>query len=222
MSIFNQCKVTCPICNKENDFTLWQSVNTEYNPEMKAKVLNGQVFCFTCPECGKRSGVEFSLLYHDMEKKLMIQYAADEETVKETCKSLDEIKKQEATLENPESKEYTYRIVLSKQKLSEKICLLEKGFDDRIVELMKMIVYSQLVKNSPELNINDFFFYAKEGDKYCFAISMEGEEWGEIPFDQELYNYVKDNIFDEAKAKDDYIVDFLWASDYLNNLKENK
>ena len=45
-------KVTCPGCGKEADFTVWDSVNTTLEPDLKEKVLTGDLFKFTCPECG--------------------------------------------------------------------------------------------------------------------------------------------------------------------------
>ena len=40
-------KVTCPGCGKEADFTVWDSVNTTLEPDLKEKVLTGDLFKFT-------------------------------------------------------------------------------------------------------------------------------------------------------------------------------
>jgi hypothetical protein len=35
MSQEEQVTIKCPFCGAENDFTIWHSINTELNPEMK-------------------------------------------------------------------------------------------------------------------------------------------------------------------------------------------
>lgn len=51
--------VTCPSCGKDSDFTVWESINTMLDPEMKAKVRDGSAFTFECPHCGAEVQVEY-------------------------------------------------------------------------------------------------------------------------------------------------------------------
>ncbi len=44
----------CPKCNQEHPFTVWQSINTTLDPEMKAAVLDRSALLFECPSCGKK------------------------------------------------------------------------------------------------------------------------------------------------------------------------
>ena len=41
-------KIKCPNCGKENDFVVWESVNTKLNPELKKDFLTRDIFtaCF--------------------------------------------------------------------------------------------------------------------------------------------------------------------------------
>jgi len=66
--------ITCPKCGKESDFMIWDSINTTIDPEMKDKVRTGEAFIFQCPNCGERTNVNYTTLYHQMEDNIMIYY----------------------------------------------------------------------------------------------------------------------------------------------------
>lgn len=74
MSSFINSKITCPNCKNEGGYTMWNSVNVDLNPELKLKVLDGSIFMWTCPHCGKEYKAPYPLLYHDMKNHFMIEY----------------------------------------------------------------------------------------------------------------------------------------------------
>ena len=76
MSSFRNVKITCPDCNTEGPYTIWDSVNVNLDPEMKSKVKDGSLFEWTCPNCGKTYNVPYSFLYHDMTNNFMVQFDA--------------------------------------------------------------------------------------------------------------------------------------------------
>ena len=77
MSSFRDIKINCPDCNTEGSYTIWDSVNVDLNPEMKSKVMNGSLFEWTCPNCGKTFNAPYSFLYHDMTHNFMVQFDAE-------------------------------------------------------------------------------------------------------------------------------------------------
>lgn len=79
MSKRKSVKITCPKCKKESDYQIWESINVQIDPDMKEKVLNGEAFLFKCPDCGEEVYVFYSVLYHDMQKKMMIYLLPDDE-----------------------------------------------------------------------------------------------------------------------------------------------
>ena len=79
MSLKNTQKIKCPDCGTEGEFTIWQSINTKLNPQAKEELLSGKLFAYTCPKCKKVHYVNYGLLYHQMEKQLMIYYAISKE-----------------------------------------------------------------------------------------------------------------------------------------------
>src|SRR5579859_2285891 len=72
MSIPKTTTVTCKQCGTEGAFTAWQSLNVTLNREEKTKLMSGALTKFVCPKCNWSADVVYPLLYHDMEKKLMI------------------------------------------------------------------------------------------------------------------------------------------------------
>lgn len=77
MSSFRNIKITCPACNTEGDYTVWDSVNVDLDPELRKKVMSGSIFSWVCPNCGKKYEVPYSFLYHDMTHSFMIQFDAE-------------------------------------------------------------------------------------------------------------------------------------------------
>lgn len=109
------------------------------NPEMKARVLNGSLFDFKCPNCGHEAKVIFPFVYHDMEKGLLFSLATDEENYDAVKKSFPTIIEdmEKEMYEEDHTCNYKFRIVTSHGQLVEKIKCFDAGYDDRLVELLK-------------------------------------------------------------------------------------
>ncbi|MBS1936697.1 MAG: hypothetical protein JSS84_02655 [Bacteroidetes bacterium] len=77
MSDFHLQTIPCPFCSHEQQTTVWSSVNSRDEKAMKllrAMLINR----FQCEACGKEAFMEADLLYHDMERKFLIQYVSQE------------------------------------------------------------------------------------------------------------------------------------------------
>ena len=59
---------TCPTCRNKGDFKMYDSVNVSLDPALREKVLSGEIFEWSCPQCGKAFSIRHDLLYHDMDK----------------------------------------------------------------------------------------------------------------------------------------------------------
>ena len=77
MSSFRNIKITCPACNMEGSYTIWDSVNVDLDPELKSKVMDGSLFKWVCPNCKKSFNAPYSFLYHDMTHNFMVQFNAE-------------------------------------------------------------------------------------------------------------------------------------------------
>ncbi len=147
MSRVEQTTLKCPECGNEQPFTYWQIVNVTSDPDLKKKVLDRTLFNLTCERCGYDAAVGHSLLYHDVEKQLVVflgEGAPDDSTsegmyVWSTFHS------------EPETR---FRLVSSIKELIEKILIWDAGLDDRVVEVVKLLLEEDdcsCVENGAEL-----------------------------------------------------------------------
>jgi len=74
MSSVNSIDVNCPFCGNKQKAALWSSINIGLNPDMKARLFQGDVNVLDCSACGKRSTLVAPLLYHDMDNGFCVQY----------------------------------------------------------------------------------------------------------------------------------------------------
>jgi hypothetical protein len=77
MSSFRNIKITCPACNSEGAYTVWDSVNVDLDPDLKSKVMDGSLFTWVCPNCKKSFNAPYSFLYHDMTHNFMVYFESE-------------------------------------------------------------------------------------------------------------------------------------------------
>jgi len=65
MSTGGNVDITCE-CGHQFEGWLWQSANVTASPDLRGKILAGQLNLVTCPSCERRFYVEIPFLYHDM------------------------------------------------------------------------------------------------------------------------------------------------------------
>jgi hypothetical protein len=131
--------IRCPACNAESPFTIWRSLNATLNPEAKQSLVAGELLRFTCPDCGAATQFVYPLLYHDMQRRLMVWMIPDENG-------------KPAEPDAPAPGEsvlgvvtgYTARVVSSPNELLEKILIFDAELDDLALEMFKIIIRLQV------------------------------------------------------------------------------
>ena len=203
MSLENKEIIKCPECGKENEFIVWQSLNGDLDPEAKQKLLDGTLFQFKCSGCGYESNVSYPTLYHDMSNQLMI-YFVKEEDVEETKKTFEPNSEFGFVMEG-----YRRRIVIDQNSLREKAIIFENGLDDRVVEIIKLIYFSNLRQSQPDAKVDVAYFMVAEGE---YQIHFLGETPMTAVVDASLYEKVAHDFADKIEnAEEDYIIDLGWA-----------
>ena len=124
-------KVVCRSCGKAHEIDFTGSVDVSASPELKQKVKSGEMFLWTCPECGRANLLGLPFLYHDPDEKLMILLT----TASIRSEGL------------PDG--YTGRIVHSVGELIEKINIFDSGLDDVVIEMCKYVTRHELGKDVP-------------------------------------------------------------------------
>ena len=164
--------IVCPGCGAESSFTVYDSVDGS-NVYLKEKVLDGSLFTFTCPSCGRKEQISYYMLYYDSGKRLMLSFLG----------GLDAGGPSPAAVFFREHGEllgqldYIQRIVNDQNSLREKVMIFERGWDDRIVEVIKVTYQKKIAEEHPELKL-DAIFYAQGKNKEDLLLFYSGGKVG--------------------------------------------
>ncbi len=160
--------ILCPGCGAESSFTVYDSVDGS-NRVLKEKVLDGSLFTFTCPRCGRKEQISYFMLYYDIGKKLMLSFLGGSEAAGSGPAAVFFAKHSEQLGQL----DYIKRIVNDQNALREKVMIFERGWDDRIVELIKVTYQKKIAEDHPELQL-DAIFYAQGKNKEDLLLFYSG------------------------------------------------
>ena len=143
MSICDKERIKCPACGEVSDLTVWQSITVSDSPDVKADLLKGKVNMFICNACGQKALFPAPVLYTDAEKKLVISFSP-QNTADARARVFEEIKKSSRNSgELKNYPDYNLRFVTAYNELLEKILIFDNGFNDKPIEVIKLLVLSQ-------------------------------------------------------------------------------
>ena len=129
----------CDSCGKEQVCKVWASINTQLDPELKLKLIDGTLNFFNCQNQNCWDTKRFvDILYHDMDKGLMIwlmQNYSSQNSINELANSLVNF----CDL----NQKRILRIVKTRTELIEKIMITDDGLDDRVIEVLKSVFVQQ-------------------------------------------------------------------------------
>ena len=117
----------CPTCGTAFDVQRHDLVNVKENPELKASVLNGDIFLQECPRCGRRHLVGGPLVYLDPDEGVLVMLSDKPLTLADTGG-------------------YTARLVSRAGDLVEKVKIFDAGLDDRAIEMCKYVTKQEAGK----------------------------------------------------------------------------
>ncbi|MCQ2497226.1 MAG: CpXC domain-containing protein [Lachnospiraceae bacterium] len=216
MSIKNERTIKCPKCGKEFKVNVWNSINLSENPELKEKVLSGEVFQATCDECKEVAFLEYNMLYHDDENDMMLHLVSgeltDQQVIDSYIKATDVLK--------IAREEYIMRITKSPEQLREKVYIFDQGLDDRAIEIMKLVILSK-IKNEVKADIEEIILRTEKDNEEpkMFLFRTSEKKVGSVPFIKELYEDIETKHFaDSPRGKSEYVVNFIWASEFMKDI----
>lgn len=154
--------MTCPVCGKTGDADLYSSVNVHENPELKEKVSSGELFVWTCPECGHKSVLRYPVLYHDPDEKVMVWLTFDEEAQQQAKRFFNSMES---------LNEYCGRLVDDTGSLIEKVHIFDAGLDDLAIEMCKYVIRQE---KGSDLSLKFVRMDGAEGD-LIFTYPKDGQ-----------------------------------------------
>lgn len=167
MSINKKISVVCPKCGALNELNVWSVITVSDSPDLKSDLLSGKLNMLNCVDCGCRALLPDTLLYHDEREKLLISFTPcggeelKEEMRERLKESYPELKK-EIDLDG-----YNLRFVTDYNSLLEKILVFDNGLNDKVCELIKLLILSQ----EPEkTDTRTAVFGKREGEELEFLV----------------------------------------------------
>ncbi len=144
-----QITMTCPSCGSPFRAEVWRIVDVGQVPELKRRLLRGQLNVATCPQCSRRTAVATTLAYHDPEKELFLILSPTELglTGEDYEKTIGQLTNRLLNSLPPEQRKgylFQPRMVFSMQSLTQEI-LRADGVSDEM--LNEQIQKSELVRD---------------------------------------------------------------------------
>lgn len=196
----NNYKIACPHCGTEQDVDIYESVNVHEEPRLRELLLNGKLNSTTCEKCNLSFRLDSVLLYHDSERGIMVHCIPAPDSThaalqKEFCSSM-----QSAEEMLPDDVEPPpVHLVFSRAELIERICLLEMGLDERVLEYVKYLIY---IRNSDSLDPLEIRLLLNPKDStedklYFVTQDLEtGKLVGMLEYDRDAYDALE-QMFDD-------------------------
>ena len=140
MSITAEAMAPCSKCGKKSEITIYRSINTAENPELKEKIRNGSLFIWECPECHQANLAKYETLYHDPGKKIMLWLMPSGD--------LSETQMQAIANHTKAMGGYRLRLVKDVGALMEKLLIFEAGLDDMAIEMCKYVTLMEMMSRN--------------------------------------------------------------------------
>ena len=153
------------------------------------------------------------MLYHSPDHELMIQCVMmdhDEHLALETFQAI-----QDGTFGQKYElgETYQYRVVRSLTQLREKALIFENNLDDKIIELMKLQILTQIRDADPDIIIEEIQADFPASGQIRFLVKIPENQMISIAFDQELYDRIKEKMLKKnaASGNMEFVVNREWA-----------
>ncbi|MDU9376401.1 hypothetical protein McpSp1_10150 [Methanocorpusculaceae archaeon Sp1] len=220
--ITEEDSIICPDCGHEQQITICPSVNVTTDPELREKVLSGEIFLFTCDECGCTGFAGHPFVYEDKETAGGFLIYLEPDCPDRIVGVDGDIADQVIYREKP------MRLVADLNALKEKIFIFEADLDDRVMELFKMLTLTKLSSDNPD-QVPDHLLFTKiqeseEGRQIVLAAFKENKYLGVLELPYSLYQtcVVTGGPIWDVPTVDCMAVDQEWIAERLKCCEEEE
>lgn len=189
--------IKCPQCGTPIEVVRPAIINVQNDPSYKAKVLTGELFHETCPNCGQEIQVVSRIAYHDMEKRMMIYFRPI--TSQEELKTFDYEAIRNAIEDNFKAPGYGIRVVTTVNELMEKIKIAEFGLNDGVIEIAKFVYFDIFVKQFDGIGVVNIY-YERRDDKNALIFFCDDGNTRSIVIDPKIYASIEKRFSEVVNA----------------------
>ena len=205
-------ETTCPFCGAKRNTTVYPVVNTQENPGVAKKVQNGGLFKRSCHECGEEYLMPYPMMYHDVEHNKILCFASDLQdkiTFEEDIQLRNSVAGGRFKIDT--------RIVDSNNKMVEKSRIFAAGYDDRVVEIIKVWALENLREQGHQYYVSEILCWVSENGE--LSIDFLGEKECSLITSKEGYHAAAEVLMPIIGDRcDETNVNFDWA---MNIVAEN-
>ena len=178
MARYEVQKIVCENCGRQHKVKIYDVVDVRRDPKLKKKVIKDELQLSRCPFCGEFTRLDYDLTYIDPSNMITISLANTKDMYHEALETLDPRLLDEDDPEDVLLKAYlensVRRIVRNSTQLAEKALIFDKGLDDRVIEIIK-VIYAKLKEND---GIEDMVFnigeFSDGSTEMCFLPLKDG------------------------------------------------
>ena len=111
------------------------------------------------------------------------------------------------------------RVVDDKNRFLEKLQIIDAELDDRVIELMKLLLLVSLQKNNPDLEIIELLFSFNHDGERNFVLRLKDDQWGETAFHQDMYDYIETSFKEILEKDKEVLINQDWALNIFSQQK---
>jgi len=213
MTEYNIEELACPKCGHKHMLKKYTRINVTQKKDLKEDILKNRLFSFACEECEFKAPLTYESLYLDSKKKLVLFLAPV---------MTSEVEEELSRLDREHTG--TKRIVDNINDFKEKILITDMKFDDRVIEIIKILYIGQMKKEMKDDTLMDILF-DYYGSTPCFLVFFEKKGIGRMPLNLEYYRGISAQYSDQIRkfSTDGFMkVDMEWAGQILFKNKKGK
>ncbi len=203
--------LACPACGKKSRFKIWDRIYTDKVPELKDQVRDLSLFHFVCPACGQETYLDYDFLYVQNDVRLVIYYAPGGGDISAMHESLQ--KPEYAFMQS-----YQYRLIRTRARLLETLAIFDAALDDRVLEIMKVMLRSWLAAQAEPIHADLVEFTFAGGKKaFHFADTQKGNS-GILPFEggvEQTYKALAQDLEPLLAKEETLTFDQEWAVSFV-------
>lgn len=206
--------VMCPECNQPGFHDAWPWILSTRDKDAVKLLLDGSLFKYRCPVCEKVTTIAYDCMYHDVEHRSLVLYSSGKYPEQQCRDTIDKLAERAQWNSGVQTPPYQRRIVFSPFQLCEKARIWERGYDDRVIELMKVALKRGMLRESI-IGARDTLVYERTTDEGISFIVF-GEIPGDVVGVPRGYDYLEKLLRESGvPLEGEYHFDADWANRFL-------
>lgn len=228
MTYIDKYKHTCPKCGKSYYRDVYHRIDVKEDPDLKEKVLDGEIFEMTCPHCHKEEIEYYPFTYCDVDHNFVVFFGPYSNLL-DVREDLIEDDKWEDIMEDL-PKDITTVGATELFELKSVITSLEEGLDWRVIQIHCLVAEQRLielsVKKKEKLHIYNSYLTRdkKKNNRLVIAINckINGKRNTTFyTFEKEEYEALCEQFKERLDLIDPFIFNNTARADFLQFFEED-